>query len=106
MMGTYFWLKILNGPWLGGFEGFLVRNCGGEVLVRSYGFLVRRSGKGYLSVHQTGPGSGIGFLLGYPDGIILGRVNRCELGASDGDSLRNVELAPDWLYGRVPGLQV
>ena len=36
----------------------------------------------------------IGFLLGYPDGIILGRVNRCELGASDGDSLRNVELAP------------
>ena len=48
----------------------------------------------------------IGFLLGYPDGILLGRVNRCELGASDGDSLRNVELAPDWLYGRGLGLKV
>ena len=58
MMGIDFWLKFLNGTWLGGFEGFLVRNCGGEVLVRSYGFLVRRSGKGYLSVHQTVPGSG------------------------------------------------
>ena len=48
----------------------------------------------------------IGFLLGYPDRILLGRMNRCELGASDGDSLRNVELAPDWLYGRGLGLKV
>ena len=48
VMGTNFWLEILNGPWLGDFEGVLVGNCEGEVLSRSYGFLVGRSEK-YVS---------------------------------------------------------
>ena len=38
VMGTNLWLGILNGPRLGDFEGFLVRNCNGEVLGRSDGF--------------------------------------------------------------------
>ena len=58
MMGTNFWLEILNEPRLGNFEGVLVGKCDGEVLGRSYGFLVGRSAKGCLLVHQMGPGSG------------------------------------------------
>ena len=57
-MGTHFWLEISNVPRLGGFEGFLVGSCDGEVIGRSDGFLVGLSAKGCLLVHQTGPGSG------------------------------------------------
>ena len=67
MMGTNFWLEILNGPWLGDFEGVLVGNCDDEVPGYSDGFLVGRSAKGCLFVHQTGPGPGeqwIGFFGG------------------------------------------
>ena len=59
VMGTNLWLEILNGPQLGDFEGVLVGNCNDEVLRQSYGFLVGRSAKVCLSVHQTGPGSGV-----------------------------------------------
>ena len=56
-MGSNFWLEILNGTWLGDFEGFLVGNCDFEVLGPSYGFLVGRSAEGCLSVHRIGLGS-------------------------------------------------
>ena len=52
-------MEILNGPRLGGFEGVLLGNCDGEVLGQSYGFLVGPLEKVCLSVHQTGPGSGV-----------------------------------------------
>ena len=58
VMGTNLWLEILNGPQLGDFEGVLVGNCKDEKLGQSYGFLVGRSAKLCLSVHQTGLGSG------------------------------------------------
>ena len=35
-----------------------------------------------------------GILLGYSDGIFLGWLNGCELRASDGDFLENVEWNP------------
>ena len=38
----------------------------------------------------------ISLLLGYSDGIMLRRMNGCELGASDGYFLGNVEWTLDW----------
>ena len=37
-----------------------------------------------------------GSLLGYSNGILLGRVNVCELGASDGDFLGNLKWTLAW----------
>ena len=58
VMCTYSWLKILNGPRLGNLELVLVGNYDDKVIGQSDGGLVGRSEKGYLLVHQTGPGSG------------------------------------------------
>ena len=38
----------------------------------------------------------IGPLLGHSDGILLGRVNGCKLGALDGDFLVNVKWTSAW----------
>ena len=48
----------------------------------------------------------ISLLLGYSDGILLGRVNGCSLGAADVDFLGNVEYTPAWCYGRVFGQKI
>ena len=77
MLWKDFWLGHLNGPRLGDLEGFLVGNCDGEALRQSDGVLVGRSGKGYHSVHQTGPGSvnvWVRCLVGLVDGWMLSGV--------------------------------
>ena len=47
VVGSGFWLEILNIPWIGEIEGNLVGNYDGEVLGRSNGGLVGRSEKGF-----------------------------------------------------------
>ena len=42
----------------------------------------------------------IGLLIWHSNGIRLGWVNGCEIGASDGDFLGNVEWTPSWWSGR------
>ena len=56
-MGPGFWLDIFNGLGLSDFEGVFIGKCDGEVIRRSDGFLVWRSAKRCLSVHQTDLGS-------------------------------------------------
>ena len=58
VMGSGFWLEILNGPRIGEVVGNLVGNYDGEVLGRSVGGLVGRSAKAFHSDHQTAPGLG------------------------------------------------
>ena len=41
-----------------------------------------------------------GMLLGYSDGIFLGWMNGCELGASYGGLLRNFKCTPAGRFGR------
>ena len=58
MVWKELWSDIPDGPYLGDLEGFLVGNCDGEVLGRSYGVLVEQSERGGRLVHQIGLGSG------------------------------------------------
>ena len=69
-------LEMLNGPRLGGSEGFLVGTRNGEALRggEGGGGVVGHSGRGYHLVKQTGPGLvnvRIGCWVGSVDIIIL-----------------------------------
>ena len=66
-------------------DGVIGRSVGGGKLWL-VGWLCGRGFCGFIFVK--------GVLLGYLDRILLGRVNGCELGASDGVLLGNFDLTP------------